>query len=776
MQKTSEIYKELLDAQQQGDPDVKYQTRLAIGEPGVLITKQGDSITFGSKAYAKTAAGSTIKLTETEERPLKGLKIFGKTEQNTTTGKNLLDLENSVAGYIISETGTVTSYAGFKHTRLNPLAVGVYTFSVQTVQTGTASRVHIYDANGNWVRQAGLVSNSGSLTFNIEEGEYGVKISTVAENYILQIEAGTTATAYEPYTGGIPSPNPDYPQELNSVGDDGSVNVTVCGKNLLNNKHVGAAPVTDNGITFTTHADGSVTVNGTATATARLYLKTYADPSIMDYSGMILNGASSNVRIVIQGDGSTGYKVYADNRSGDSVISDITITAMYQIMVEVSNGTTVNNVTVYPMIRLASFVDSTYEPYNGQTLPISTPNGLPGIPVTSGGNYTDSNGQQWICDEVDFEKGVYVQRIGKWVFDNSNGWKLMDLANGKKGFSYTPTISVKAPSGAWVKANALCSNFEIITGDRTWVSEKTAMSVSTAGLFVMCHNEMKKTLTALEEHFANNPMTFICELATPIETALSAEQLSAFAQLHSNYPSTTVFNDSGAYMEIAYIMNGDGTSRILTGASGADSGYDETLLISMETDSRVFSENTPDVGACISSQIDVEMIKPFAELPKQARLVPYVRLTDGIRHSEWIQKGVFYIDTRAKVEDGSSIEKIVLHGYDDMLKAEQDYPASTLAWPAKDVDVVREIAEFIGVSIDYRTIPMINRGYTIQYPTGYSCRDVLGYIAAMYAGCFIMSDLGDLRLVTIYGIPKETRYLIEANGYAITFGGERILV
>ena len=215
---------------------------------------------------------------------------------------------------------------------------------------------------------------------------------------------------------------------------------------------------------------------------------------------------------------------------------------------------------------------------------------------------------------------------------------------------------------------------------------------------------------------------------------------------------------------------------ILTGATGADGGYDESVLISMETDASVFSEESPNVGNCISSQIDIEMIKPYAELPQRARLVPYVRLTDGTRYSEWIQKGVFYIDTRTKKEDGSSIEKIVIHGYDDMLKAEQDYPASAMSWPAKDIDVVREIADFIGVSIDARTIPIINRGYKIQYPTEYSCRDVLGYIAAMYAGCFVMSDLGELRLIAINGIPKETRYLIEPSGYAITFGGDRILV
>lgn len=219
---------------------------------------------------------------------------------------------------------------------------------------------------------------------------------------------------------------------------------------------------------------------------------------------------------------------------------------------------------------------------------------------------------------------------------------------------------------------------------------------------------------------------------------------------------------------------------ILTGASGADGGYDETLICSdgLEVENSIFSDNTPTVGNCNIGQIYIEMHKPFGEIPEMARLVPYIRLTDisGTRKSEWIQKGVYYIDTREKKEDGSPTEKIVIHGYDDMRKAEQDYPSSALSWPARDIDVVREIAAFLGVSVDARTIPIINRGYRINYPAGYSCRDTLGYIAAMYAGSFVMSDLGELRLITIHGIPKETRYLIEPSGFAITFGGDRILV
>ena len=54
-----------------------------------------------------------------------------------------------------------------------------------------------------------------------------------------------------------------------------------------------------------------------------------------------------------------------------------------------------------------------------QTITLQTPNGLPGIPVTSGGNYTDPGGQRWVCDEVDLERGVKVQRVDKTCFDNT---------------------------------------------------------------------------------------------------------------------------------------------------------------------------------------------------------------------------------------------------------------------------------------------------------------------------------------------------------------------
>lgn len=219
-----------------------------------------------------------------------------------------------------------------------------------------------------------------------------------------------------------------------------------------------------------------------------------------------------------------------------------------------------------------------------------------------------------------------------------------------------------------------------------------------------------------------------------------------------------------------------GAHRVETRVEIAGVGYGEDILMRVTTLRQVFGNDKPEVGCCVAGEIDLEMLKPAEELPRMARLVPYIRLTDGVENSEWIQKGEFFVDTRAENKDDSGTEILSLHGYDAMLKAEQEYTGSNLAWPNTDISVVRDIARLMGVQLEAETAEKLNKGYAVQLPAGFTCREALGYIAAMYAGCFIMSDLGELKLIQLNGIPKETNYLIDKSGYAITFGGTRILV
>lgn len=217
-----------------------------------------------------------------------------------------------------------------------------------------------------------------------------------------------------------------------------------------------------------------------------------------------------------------------------------------------------------------------------------------------------------------------------------------------------------------------------------------------------------------------------------------------------------------------------GGTHILVASSAPDAGFRENSIVSMSTQKSIFSDSNPTVGNCIAGQITVDMMKPKGDIPRRARLAPYVRLTNGVEHSEWIPKGVFFIDHREY--SGDENEQMVINGYDHIILTEGDFPSSTNEWPRKDIDVVRDIASEIGVFVDKRTVQIMNKGYNINYPAGYSMREVLENIAAMYAGSFVMSDAGELLLITMFGIPKETSYLIDNVGFVITFGGDRILV
>lgn len=203
--------------------------------------------------------------------------------------------------------------------------------------------------------------------------------------------------------------------------------------------------------------------------------------------------------------------------------------------------------------------------------------------------------------------------------------------------------------------------------------------------------------------------------------------------------------------------------------------YGENVLFSVSTSSSMFSGN-PELGKAISGEIDISMIAPSTVIPKMATIIPYVRVCNATQQSEWIQHGVYFIDTRETTQNGDGLNVMDIHGYDAMLKGEQMYPTTSLDWPAVDTDVLEEIASFMGVDIDSRTYDIMTEAYTLPLPASYTMREVLGYLGSMYAGSFIITELGKLRLISIYDLPPETNYLVDNAGSAITFGGDRILV
>ena len=200
--------------------------------------------------------------------------------------------------------------------------------------------------------------------------------------------------------------------------------------------------------------------------------------------------------------------------------------------------------------------------------------------------------------------------------------------------------------------------------------------------------------------------------------------------------------------------------------------YGEDQIVSLSTTSGLFTEDTMGIGGAVAKEIDLVLRQP-GNIPRMAQMIPSYRLVKGTQASEWIQKGIYYIDTRS-VDEVTGV--MTIHGYDDMLKAEQVWePAQSLEFPMTMVQAVNVIAQLMGVTLDPRTV--LNQSYTIDYPANnYTLRDVLRYIAVANAGNWIITDEGKLRLVSFGEIPVETNYLVEEGGDAITFGGDRILV
>lgn len=207
------------------------------------------------------------------------------------------------------------------------------------------------------------------------------------------------------------TPTPDAPVPIVSAGDSGSVAVRVTGKNLLNSAILNSA-LSANGISAKQNSDGSYTISGTPTA----------DGTIILWIG---GGWSNTVPLFTIPPGSYYSNVlifYYDGKTRTNKKNAFTLLEPFRITgIAYDKQYAINeryNFLIAPQLELGSTATA-YSPYRERLLTLPTPNGLPGIPVTSGGNYTDQSGQQWVCDKVDLERGVRVQRVDKAAFDST---------------------------------------------------------------------------------------------------------------------------------------------------------------------------------------------------------------------------------------------------------------------------------------------------------------------------------------------------------------------
>ena len=205
--------------------------------------------------------------------------------------------------------------------------------------------------------------------------------------------------------------------------------------------------------------------------------------------------------------------------------------------------------------------------------------------------------------------------------------------------------------------------------------------------------------------------------------------------------------------------------------------YGEADIVGVpEVTRAMFAGNTPGIGGCVAGVLDLSII-PKGEIPKMAEIRMFTRLVgevNGVRQaSEWIPKGVFFIDTRTT--DWSS-GVMTIRAYDAMLKAEQSFLTEVTEddWPKPMGEVVAEIAQRMGVELDSRTT--LSAAFRVGLPLEYTMREVMQHIAVAMAGNWYITDAGKLRLVSLAQLPVETGYLVSEDGDVILFGDVRILV
>lgn len=309
------------------------------------------------------------------------------------------------------------------------------------------------------------------------------------------------------------TPTPDNPAPIVSAGDSGSVTVKVTGKNRmpsnLNRGDVVECFVKENTPITLAFKGGFVSKGGNI-----LFI---GENNEYLWFGIDANKAEHHITLKAN---ATKFQYLLSNMASENVC----------------------------LTWNASSPD--YEPYREQLLTLPTTNGLPGIPVTSGGNYTDQNGQQWVCDEVDLKRGVKMQRITTIVFSDETKFALRTTNTSTKFRFSTAADGLKTTNLTTADSSAFCSALALGNESSTWTTPNTFTIDSDGKLYVRFENI--NSLDELRQYLQRTPMSLTAILATPIETPLTPAEIAAYKAITAYAPDTVVQASDGAGVKLEY--------------------------------------------------------------------------------------------------------------------------------------------------------------------------------------------------------------------------------
>jgi hypothetical protein len=544
-----------------------YWAAIASGEGKVFppVTREEHFLVLVADAYSvvlTVVTGNPALLENSKgNRGLESLTLYGKSTQGSTTGAQLLPFEvgEKREGFEVFKDGIAISDARKK----DIYAVGrdgmTNESSYDDFPLLASGEYYVYSDSASVNLIVVAFRNGKNITLGSSMKGVAAKIKVMDGDkfrIFLRIEEAfngkvkamisktqPTASNYEPYTGGAPSPSPSYPQEIESAGQNGEIEVEVLSGNLFDKS--AAYDLTQSG-GWSASFDGEelkVVGNNITIGSIRLfnYKKTLPAGT---YTFSISKPLPFEIRI-------DNYFLIKKGDTSATVTFDNGV-SMSHFEVDAEPGATFNEQRFKIMLNAGSTA-LPYELYKpAQTLIIPTSGGLPGIRVSSGGNYTDADGQQWVCDEVDFKKGVYVQRIGKRTITSKDVFHKSGMSTDDVNYFSLGNFSLHI--GTIGEKDVLMSNC-FVAGINHGFSAWGKIFLSSAfdgKVYFSVEAQKYPDEETFKQWAVENGLMFLYQLTDIIETNLTAKGLAAYKALRTYSPTTTVINDAGAGMSVGY--------------------------------------------------------------------------------------------------------------------------------------------------------------------------------------------------------------------------------
>lgn len=345
------------------------------------------------------------------------------------------------------------------------------------------------------------------------------------------------------------TPTPESPKEIKSIGGNGEVKVNINTGNLFPLNKFKECEVNNSAKQITLNGDRiSFTGKGTTGKEDMVFfLNKEADKLSLPPGKYTLSFKSNKPYGGTNGENTVEMYLIVEKKSGTVYQStgnagkrtvDIEDGDKMYFRFDINNNSM--SAEFYDIMFNLGDTPLPYEPYAEQSLAIQTPDGLPGIPVTSGGNYTDSTGRQWVCDEICEQNGV----IG--VKRNVINYKI--TGNEYAQLDNPTTIGMRVEKIAKYPYTGFC-NYAKMEGATTTVS------VGISGNWVQIKNFGFNTVAGFKEWVKNNDVYLMYTLKEPTFEPLPEEIQQKFKSLHTYYPTTVVTNNANADMQLDYVAD-----------------------------------------------------------------------------------------------------------------------------------------------------------------------------------------------------------------------------